>query len=225
MPVFRSKVRRRPARAQTRRRTSTRWAPPGFSPAAGVTLELATFHDTFSETTLKPWWKDLAVVYPHPDRSEVTTAGSGLSFNPASGNYVEVIGTYPFDLSRKSVTFDMVIDPAMLTTPTVYVEVALVSWPWILGVTDITAHVSFKKSGPDYIFQVRLNDSALITDYVVTSTSGWRFIKMSSDPTTPAVVTIYRSPDGYDWTQVGSTTITNTDITSVTLYAWGSADF
>ena len=224
MPVFRSKVRRRPARVQTRRRTSTRWAPPGYSPAAGVTINLATFSDTFSETTLATWWRDSAVTYPAANRTPVTPTGNGLLFNPDSGKFIEIRGTYPFDLSRKSVTFDLSIDPDVFTMPDVYIELALIRSPWTLVATGWAVDIQFYKSGSDYIFDVQMDDNTFQQSFVVTSTAGWRFIRVTSDITTPTDVTIYRSPDGYDWTQILTGTITINNIGSLALYAWGNAD-
>ena len=221
MPVFRSTIRRRPPRSTPRRRTSTRWAPPGFSPASGVTLDLATFSDTFSKTTLEPWWRDGAVVYPDPSRSGVVTAGDGLSFAPAAGNYTEVFGSYPFDLTAKSVTFDLSIDPGMLTDPSAYVELSLIPWPWILGVTGTAVRVRFYKSGADYLFDVWLNDGGTQQTFVVTSTAGWRFIRIASDLASPTTVTVSRSPDGYGWTTVLSAAVAAVDITALTFYAFG----
>ena len=224
MPVFRSKVRRRPPRVAPRRRTSTRWAPPGISPASGVTLDLATFGDTFSETTLKPWWRDSDVIRPTASKSPVVTAGTGLTFNPTAGTYTEVFGAYPFDLTAKSVTFDINIAPGMLTDPSVYIELSLIPWPWAAGITGTAVLVAFYYSGTDYLFDVWLNNGGTQQTFVVTSTAGWRFIRVTSDILTPSTVTVYRSPDGYVWTTVLSATVNAVDITALTFYAIGQTN-
>lgn len=200
MPVFRSKVRRRPARSQTRRRTSTRWAPPGRSPAAGVTLDLATFSDTFSKTTLEPWWQDEGSTPP-------TVAGSGLLFEPppSGGEYTEVRSRYLFSLAGKSVTFNLSIPTATFTNLSTFIQIKLLD-PVVNGLWHVSWRLYY--DSPNWTVEARVGNGAgeFVQEYTTTNAVEWSYIRIELDIVNTDIVSMHRSADGYEWTLVGSHT-------------------
>jgi hypothetical protein len=220
MTVFRQAARRRSVRPRVRRRTSTRWAPPGYSPAAGVTLDLATFHDTFAETTLKPWWQDGTDLFADPTADPVVTAGAGAVFTPATGQHTEIYGRYPFTLASKSVTFDLSIPASTFTQTNSFIEIALLVYP-LTGVRAMG--FALAHTGTVWEVTITLDNSIVTQTYTTTTGAEWRLIKVTSSITNPAAVTVYRSPDGYVWTQVATRTFASeAGISSLIFYAWGN---
>ena len=206
MPVFRSAPRRRPLRSQSRRRTSTRWAPPGRS-AFPAPSNLATFYDRFEETTLKPWWRNTG-------DGQITT-GASVVFSPGVGEYSYLESQYPFDFLGTSITFEVTIPAATFADTGRYMEIGVMK---PAGFDTRFEWALYVYSG-DWIADVRIGDPGFSQYYVTTTAAEWRFIRFSSDPVSPTVVTAYRSPDGYVWTTLGSHTFASTsDLTAVVIY-------
>lgn len=214
LAAHRAARRRRVAHRQLAR---GRWAPPGHSPAADVSMEASGLFELFEDATLPSLWRDTGA----DAGATPSTPGAGLVMDPTTNSYCEVMSRVPLDLTGKSVTWRWEIDPSTFDYKESYVELALRN---AAGGYVYDVALSYDSSASAWKVYVD-GDGGLTEAIETTDASEWAYVRIDSDPADPGQVTVYYSADGLVWATAGTDVIDPSLITSLRpySYAYGAA--